>query len=159
MQGTSWQKVSRSRLVIGILLMVVCSACGQPTMAWTLQKLPRDMAAAVTNTHPGSRFYTDTSWHSRMTHQFSMLNSDGSVIEMSRARAQRDDGMSRAARHAESDYPGWADVAFRFLHNFAVTHQHFISEDVSDASRAWGMVQPSTDRAWGNVYKIGRAHV
>ena len=85
--------------------------------------------------------------------QLSMLNPDGSVIEMSRARAQRDDGMSRAARHAESDYPGWADVAFRFLNNFAVTHQHFISEDVSDASRAWGMVQPSTDRAWGNVYK------
>jgi len=88
-----------------------------------------------------------------MTQQLSMLNQDGTVSSLALARQQRDDGMSRAARHAESDYPGWADVAFGFLRNYCLTHQHFISEDVSDASRVWGMVQPSTDRAWGSVYK------
>lgn len=69
------------------------------------------------------------------------------------ARAARDDGMQRAIDHAESDAPGWSDVAFQFLRNYARTHEHFISEDVSDASRDWGMVQPPTDRAWGQIYR------
>lgn len=85
--------------------------------------------------------------------QLALLNRDGTVSDLARARHERDDGMARAIRHAEQDYPGWKDVAFRFLHNYALTHLHFISEDVSDASRAWGMVQPPTDRAWGSVYQ------
>ena len=68
-------------------------------------------------------------------------------------RAARDAGMQRALDHAEGDSPGWSDVAFLFLKQFAATHERFISEDVSDASKEWGMVQPPTDRAWGQIYR------
>lgn len=68
------------------------------------------------------------------------------------ARAARDEGMQRAADHAERVTPQWLETAFAFLTTYARTHEKFISEDVSDASKAWGMIQPPTDRAWGSVY-------
>jgi hypothetical protein len=69
------------------------------------------------------------------------------------ARAARDHGMKMAIDHAEREVNGWGDLAYQFLENFCVSHETFISEDVSDASRKWGMVQPPTDRAWGSVYR------
>lgn len=69
------------------------------------------------------------------------------------ARAQRDVGMQLAADHADAVQPKWSDVAYAFLCQYARNNRSFISEDVSDASKAWGMVQPPTDRAWGMVYR------
>lgn len=69
------------------------------------------------------------------------------------AEAQRDLGMMRAARHAETVHVGWNDQAYAFLEAFAKQHKDFISEDVSDASKKVEFPQPPTDRAWGSVYR------
>lgn len=69
------------------------------------------------------------------------------------AKAERDAGMRLAADHAEDTSPGWNDRAYAFLVAFARTHDEFISEDVSDASKAGDFPQPPTDRAWGSVYR------
>lgn len=69
------------------------------------------------------------------------------------AEAQRDVGMARAARHAETVHAGWNDQAYEFLVAYARQHRDFISEDVSDASKKVDFPQPPTDRAWGSVYR------
>lgn len=69
------------------------------------------------------------------------------------ARAAADSGMRRALEHAEQTVEKWGDLAYLFLEQYARRHGTFISEDVSDASKVWGMEQPPTDRAWGQVYK------
>jgi hypothetical protein len=69
------------------------------------------------------------------------------------AEAQRDIGMLRAARHAETVHMHWNDEAYAFLVGFAKANESFISEDVSDASKKVGFPQPPTDRAWGSVYR------
>ena len=73
-------------------------------------------------------------------------------IDFAAAKSARDAGMQQAAIHAERVAEGWTDLAYQFLVQFAEKNQTFISEDVSDASKAWGMLQPPTDRAWGSVY-------
>lgn len=69
------------------------------------------------------------------------------------ARAAADAGMRQALAHAEEEHFGWPDLAYLFLERYARQHQRFISEDVSDASIAWGLVQPPTLRAWGGIYR------
>ena len=69
------------------------------------------------------------------------------------ARELRDEGMQIATAHADEATPGWSDIAYRFLQSYCRAHEQFISEDVSDASKAWGMSQPPTDRAWGSIYR------
>lgn len=69
------------------------------------------------------------------------------------ARAAADDGMRRAIEHAESECENWGELAYLFLEQFCRRNLSFISEDVSGASKTWGMVQPPTDRAWGQVYR------
>lgn len=84
--------------------------------------------------------------------QLELINESGLPTEES-ARAAANDGMQRAVDHAEIESPGWVSLAYHFLTNFCLTHEYFISEDVSDASKAWGMVQPPTDKAWGQIYR------
>lgn len=71
----------------------------------------------------------------------------------SRALAEREAGMKLAADHAEENCRGWGDRAYAFLVEFAKKYDSFISEDVSDASKAADFPQPTTDRAWGQVYR------
>lgn len=75
------------------------------------------------------------------------------LVEMAQALAERDAGMARAINHANEDHHNWSDEAYAFLCQFAKQHQSFISEDVSDRSKATGFPQPPTDRAWGSVYR------
>lgn len=75
------------------------------------------------------------------------------TIDFTAARKARDEGMARAQAHAEADMPGWSEAAYGFLRAYARIHEHFISEDVSGSSKARGFPQPSTDRAWGPVYR------
>lgn len=75
------------------------------------------------------------------------------AIDFDAARQHRDAGMARAAEHAERVCDGWAEQAYAFLVTFAKRTDLFISEDVSDASKAEGLPQPPTDRAWGSVYR------
>jgi len=75
------------------------------------------------------------------------------LFEMADALEARRAGMQIAADNADSHVIGWTDRAFEFLKGYAKTHQSFISEDVSDASKECGFPQPPTDRAWGSVYR------
>lgn len=82
-----------------------------------------------------------------------MLDPIGQITDMGMARAARDAGMQQSLDHAEAVYEGWQDEAYRFLERYARSHAYFISEDVSDASKAADMNQPPTDRAWGSLYR------
>ncbi len=69
------------------------------------------------------------------------------------ARIERDSAMQRVGDKAERLHEGWSDEAAAFLRWFAERNEWFISEDVSAASRAAGIRQPHTDRAWGHIYR------
>lgn len=73
---------------------------------------------------------------------------------MAVAEAQRDACMQIALDHAEAEQPGWGEIAYRFLREFAARNGEFISEDVSDqANLIPSFPAPPTDRAWGAVYR------
>lgn len=69
------------------------------------------------------------------------------------AARERDLGIARAEDHADRVEPGWPEMARAFLEEFARSHEFFISEDVSSASKDAGLPQPPTDRAWGGAYR------
>lgn len=69
------------------------------------------------------------------------------------ADEEREEGMQRALDRANRKVANWSDLAYQFLERYARQHGTFISEDVSEASKQWGMEQPPTDRAWGGVYR------
>ena len=73
------------------------------------------------------------------------------------AKRQADAGMKQAAEHANDVHAGWTDEAYSFLLSFARTHETFISEDVSGASKNSALPQSPTDRAWGRVYRRAAA--
>jgi hypothetical protein len=68
------------------------------------------------------------------------------------ARARRDNGIERAAAHAEQELAGWRETAIQFLRRYAESHVDFLAEDVIDA--ALGTVpMPPDSRAWGAVFR------
>jgi hypothetical protein len=70
------------------------------------------------------------------------------------AQRMRDEGMRLALEHAELIEDHWGEIAYAFLVAYAQRTSLFISEDVSDASKAdTAFPQPPTDRAWGSIYK------
>lgn len=75
------------------------------------------------------------------------------LIEMIQAVEARERGMAQALEHAEREHFDWAEQAYGFLQTYARSHEEFISEDVSDASKVLNFPQPPTDRAWGSIYK------
>lgn len=81
------------------------------------------------------------------------LDMDSIYDSMRQAEHLRDVGMVKALLHADDAAPGWSEVAFKFLQAYARRFEFFISEDVSDASKVWGLTQPPTLRAWGQVYR------
>lgn len=87
-----------------------------------------------------------------MTHQLSLLDQHPNVKPLRAARVERDVNMARALDKADRAVTGWPDLAYAFLELHARRHQYFISEDVSDASKAEQLEQPPTDRAWGSIY-------
>ncbi len=62
-------------------------------------------------------------------------------------------GMGQALGSALRADPEWANKAITFIREFSLKTEHFISEDVSDASREAAMSQPPTDRSWGSIYR------
>lgn len=74
-------------------------------------------------------------------------------LSLNLARSRADTGMTRAVEHADRETPDWSTMAYSFLLSFARTHLHFISEDVSGASKQEKFPQPPTDRAWGQIYR------
>lgn len=66
------------------------------------------------------------------------------------ARLNRDRGMKRAARGAESKSPGWNEKALAAVHAFALSHtEPFLAEQIR-ASMDWADVDA---RAFGPVMK------
>ena len=76
------------------------------------------------------------------------------MTTLTQSLAQRDAGMSQAANHAEAVSPGWSDHAFAFLIQYAMAHDTFTSEQVTDASLSDATFEPpASPRAWGSVYR------
>lgn len=78
---------------------------------------------------------------------------DQLTLDSEVARVEAEQGMKRALEHAERIVVKWGDLAYIYLEQFCRGHLVFISEDVSDASKQYGLIQPPTDRAWGAVYQ------
>ena len=75
-----------------------------------------------------------------------------------RARAARDEGITRAVQHAEEVHPRWADEAFEVLQDYLTIGTvaggaGFTSEDVREHAAALGLPEPPHLRAWGGVFK------
>lgn len=72
------------------------------------------------------------------------------------AIAARDKGMQQALDHAEEEVKHWRDLALVYLSSFARSNRGvFTGEDVCDASKEAGLIQPPTDKAWGSVMRKG----
>lgn len=70
------------------------------------------------------------------------------------ASLRRDDGMARAAAHAEADAPGWIEKAVAFVHRHATMHQTFMTEDVRAEADSWPRLKVDEPRAWGPVLQL-----
>ena len=66
--------------------------------------------------------------------------------------ALRDQGITRAADHAERESPGWSDRALAMLRRYvAEVGGRFQAEDVRAWAKAHGLDDPPHKRAWGGV--------
>lgn len=72
------------------------------------------------------------------------------------AMARRDEGISRAADHAERMSEGWKRRARGYLLEFLATRSHsglFLAEVVRAFAEERGMDAPPDGRAWGGVFQ------
>lgn len=72
--------------------------------------------------------------------------------DLSSAQVRAENGMRQAVDHANRASPGWAAQAYNFLRQYALSHERYTSEDISDAAAADPLFPPTTDRrAWGAI--------
>lgn len=69
------------------------------------------------------------------------------------ARSLRDDGMRRAAEHADRLEPEWTARAEAYIVEYARMHPVFSGEIVRRYAEASGLPSPPDPRAWGNAFK------
>jgi hypothetical protein len=82
------------------------------------------------------------------------MKDDGDDVQgkLDLSRALRDDGMQRAADHAEAVIPEWKELAYTRLLEFLGYHMgEFFSEDVRAFATGRGLPRPPDNRAWGHV--------
>ena len=72
------------------------------------------------------------------------------------AKRRRDIGMATTAAHAESEYPGWIELAVSFVGAYALTHRAFLAEECREAADAIGFVEPPNTKAWRSGDESGR---
>ena len=60
----------------------------------------------------------------------------------------RDDGIKRAADHANAKIQTWSNRAYDCFVNYARSHELFMTEDVRAAAE---IPAPPSNRAWGSV--------
>lgn len=73
-------------------------------------------------------------------------------MTMARAEARADEGMARAAQHAEAVEPGWCACAVESLRDFAKRQAGpFLIETARFVMQANGLPAPPEERAWGSV--------
>ncbi len=74
------------------------------------------------------------------------------AFDLSRAANRRQAGMTSAARHADSENPGWVDLAIDAVHAFAMrTYPRDFTIEEARAVVAPTIPEPSELRAWGAV--------
>lgn len=74
-------------------------------------------------------------------------------LDIDFARAARDDGMARAADHAEEVVPGWGDLALSYLKRYAESHDRFPGWFVTrEAELLQAIPAPPTLKSWGSVF-------
>lgn len=64
------------------------------------------------------------------------------------ARKQRDIGIQRAVDHAETDAPGWTQIAYLFLVRYAREHERFQCWMCNQESKSGGVPIPANEKAW-----------
>jgi hypothetical protein len=74
-----------------------------------------------------------------------------SIVDRSPGAAERDEGIARAAAHADREVRGWILLARAHLLTFARHHQRFALETVRDYAEARGLPAAPDPRAWGAV--------
>ncbi len=83
--------------------------------------------------------------------QLSMLDKNGSVTQEALARQLRDDGMQRAADHAEAVEPTWNERAMEYTKLYARENRQLRCEMVRIFAENDGFSKPPDKRAWGAV--------
>jgi hypothetical protein len=73
------------------------------------------------------------------------------LFDSAAARAARDDGMQRAATHADDVVARWTDNALAFVKAYAQLHQHLTGEYVRFFAESQGLPAAPDNRAWGAV--------
>jgi hypothetical protein len=76
--------------------------------------------------------------------------------ERSEAAARRDDGIERAASHAERVSDGWKARARGYLLEYLATRRRgddFLAEVAREFAEGRGMDAPPDGRAWGAVFQ------
>jgi hypothetical protein len=90
-------------------------------------------------------------------------------LTIDHAIAQRDEGMARAAEHAERVEPGWQEGALEYIRQHALENETLMCEGARLRAEAEGFPLPPHKRAWGAammraaklgyVAKVGFANV
>lgn len=74
------------------------------------------------------------------------------IFEQAIVKAQ--DGIRRAAEHAETDCPGWTEIAFQYLVDYEKKHDRFSTWMVNEQSKLDRKVPvPKNEKAWGAPVK------
>lgn len=75
-----------------------------------------------------------------------------SQFELFNGQQRRDEGIERAAAHAERTAPGWMQAALAHLRAWAPAREPFLAEDFREAM-AGKLQAPPDGRAWGAVFR------
>ena len=65
--------------------------------------------------------------------------------------------MRAAIESAERANYAWPDLALRYFEFYCRAHLVVIVEEVVEASKRYGLVQPPSDQAWGWIVKRAKA--
>lgn len=69
------------------------------------------------------------------------------------AKIERDEGIHRAFKGATRKDASWPERARWFLINYAANNDKFLAEDVTLAALESGYEPPTTDKAWGAIFR------
>lgn len=68
----------------------------------------------------------------------------------------RDEGMRRAADHADRKVPSWQEMALDYLVDYSKAFNEFLVEDVREWAHDHGLPEPPSARAWGAVISTAK---
>lgn len=84
---------------------------------------------------------------------------NGQQLTIEDAIARRDEGISRAAEHAERVAEGWGRRARGYLLEYIASKPRgttFLAEDVREFAEERGIDSPPDGRAWGHVMQAAK---